>query len=602
MRNQIMSLSKIGPTFIEMEQENLGFGDHAAYTNHTTYETAKKIRTVALTSLGIVAIGTLITAALIITLPVSIPVVVSSAVIGSVSGSVGAFAIFSTIHYHNKKNSYIGMMNSINNKIINAPKKLNSFSKTSVISCEDSVESFEWKKKLIQAAQKNIVLSGNYCGGPAFDEVLDLLEVQMREKPDLKVVLLSAKKTINKKNNRKINQLKKNFASQFQLVTTPDIWHIKPGIKKTTNHSKILTIDNGKYFILGGSGIEGKYTYAKGLGDRGSREPDPNTGVLGFFLPRGFRDQDFVFSSQEENGVGRRLFIETLKLSLRWEAINHKKERLAEKDVESNFSNSNSPLKKLMFGQMNPQEDVFLQEETIIEEFETSEKKVSNAKTKIIISGPEHKKSSFEKELLERISNAKNRIMIDHMYFHPTNSILNALADAAKRDVKISIITNGCYSESPKSHRVFGDRNRYNCYKLAKKIGKVKLKNLDVREFHIDQTTLHKKVIVIDDAVIAGSSNLGYKSLVTTSDHEVNFVTDNKDVADQVCEIINVDRYTEQDYLDAALPFNSHDDVEQKENDAPKWYAEKVEHPEKSLGIANFLNAAHHRLMAPLIG
>ncbi|HUD00924.1 MAG TPA: phospholipase D-like domain-containing protein, partial [Rhabdochlamydiaceae bacterium] len=39
----------------------------------------------------------------------------------------------------------------------------------------------------------------------------------------------------------------------------------------------------------------------------------------------------------------------------------------------------------------------------------------------------------------------------------------------------------------------------------------------------------HKKAVIIDNCVIAGSSNLGYKSLEVGADNEVNFVVDNSE-------------------------------------------------------------------------
>lgn len=159
------------------------------------------------------------------------------------------------------------------------------------------------------------------------------------------------------------------------------------------------------------------------------------------------------------------------------------------------------------------------------------------------------------------------------MYFQPTTAILKALAEAAERGVKIKIITAGIYKDCPSSHLVFGPRNKYNYAYLVKSISKEKRANVEVYEFQQKKKGNHKKVIVIDDMVIAGSSNLGYKSLVTTSDHELNFFAKSQAFADETLKICDVDIK----------------------------YSQKVEDP-TSLSVKDYFQAFMHRLFAPLIG
>lgn len=136
-------------------------------------------------------------------------------------------------------------------------------------------------------------------------------------------------------------------------------------------------------------------------------------------------------------------------------------------------------------------------------------------------------------ELFTRITHANKKISINHMYFHPSTKMMKALVEAIEiRNVELEIITCGVYENCPNSHYAFGPRNKYNYTLLINSLSKKKRKNVHVFEFQQIKKGLHKKVITIDDEyILSGSSNFGYKSMVTTSDHEVNFETRSKDFA-----------------------------------------------------------------------
>ena len=159
------------------------------------------------------------------------------------------------------------------------------------------------------------------------------------------------------------------------------------------------------------------------------------------------------------------------------------------------------------------------------------------------------------------------------MYFQPTTAIMNALTDAAKRGVKIKIITSGVYKDCPSSHLVFGPRNKYNYAYLVNSLSEQDRENVEIFEYQQKKKGNHKKVIVIDDQVIAGSSNLGYKSLVTTSDHELNFFAKSQAFADETMKICDIDIQ----------------------------HSKKVVDP-ITLSVNEYFQAFLHRLMAPLIG
>ncbi len=127
------------------------------------------------------------------------------------------------------------------------------------------------------------------------------------------------------------------------------------------------------------------------------------------------------------------------------------------------------------------------------------------------------------------------------MYFQPTAKVFQAIVDAAKRGVKVKIVTCGVYKNCPTSHHVFGARNKKNCLNLFKSVSEGEEKNIEVYFFEQKKIGNHKKVIVADDIVVAGSSNLGYKSLVTSSDHELNFIQKSQAFADDTMAVIAED-------------------------------------------------------------
>ena len=87
----------------------------------------------------------------------------------------------------------------------------------------------------------------------------------------------------------------------------------------------------------------------------------------------------------------------------------------------------------------------------------------------------------------------------------------------------------------------FGPRNKYNYVNFLKKLSPEEKEKVQIFEFQQKKIGNHKKVIVVDDKVLAGSSNLGYKSLVTSSDHEINFIAESKNFADETLKIIEED-------------------------------------------------------------
>ena len=472
--------------------------------------------------------------------------------------------------------------------------------------CADTVE---WRKALIRAAEENIVVSGNYCGQTAFTEFLEEIEMQMDKKPHLKVVLLSSPIFLTKGNLANLDHLSKKFHDRFSIVKSPDIWHVSPGIKKSTNHTKCMVVDYGKYFILGGNGIKDDFSEI-GLEDQskaaflmerekefGSFDIKQKTqkthvktqGSSGLFAkfarkltPKSFRDMDFVFHSHDDqNPSGAHVYKQMLLLCHRWEQYNKvtSGDQSASTETAENFgvftdsqtpiANTDSLTTRLLKSPIPSWEKIT----TRVPQFDSCKAKAQDVAFKVFASGPECNKSSFTAELLHEIENAEKRIVINHMYFHPTKKILAALAAAAERGVEIKIITASTHKNCPTTHFFFAPRNKTNFIALLKLISPENRQNVQIHEFRQEGIGIHKKLIVIDDTVIAGSSNLGYKSLVSTSDHELNFSAISHDFAETTLEICEED----------------------------------IRHSKKFEGrlkasLSERIVSFHHRLLAPLIG
>jgi cardiolipin synthase A/B len=109
-----------------------------------------------------------------------------------------------------------------------------------------------------------------------------------------------------------------------------------------------------------------------------------------------------------------------------------------------------------------------------------------------------HKKNHF---LLNKISNASQRIWISSAYFSPSRVILRALAFAAtKRGVEVNIIVPS------KSDVLFFPLLTASYYADLLKMG--------ANVFEYTPSFLHAKALIIDDMCIVGSSNLNHRSFL----------------------------------------------------------------------------------------
>lgn len=487
-----------------------------------------------------------------------------------------------------------------------------------VIATTDSKDTDEWRKRLIRVAEHNIVISGNYCQGKAFDELLQTIDMRMSEVKDLKVVIIGHPKYLQEikhrgiRNHELLDKLNAKYKGRFSFVKSPDSFL---GDKKITNHTKCTVIDYGRFFIQGGSGIQDTFASVGVLHDpkaveikkptnqkltkddsdiayfarsksenlkfeTGSVKANDDTsyqrlnkqeGVVAQsfienFLPRVFRDQDFVFFSDGECKTGKRVYREALFLASKWDQ--HKKNhelsseswdlnKLNEKDEifkkypalssEGSFDDKSakpiapkSALEKLLAEKIPDKIDNPKIKSNLTEKF--AHRKANNVMVKTFFTGPEDMHSDWEDNLVDRIEKAEKRIMIDQMYFQPSKRVMDALIDAGNRKVDITVVTACGGKHSPLGEKLFGNRNLYNLNYLATSVEKENRKNIHLYSYTQAKFGLHKKVVVLDDFVLAGSSNMGTKSLTLSSDHEMNFEAESKDLAENTVKIINEDK------------------------------------------------------------
>jgi cardiolipin synthase len=108
-------------------------------------------------------------------------------------------------------------------------------------------------------------------------------------------------------------------------------------------------------------------------------------------------------------------------------------------------------------------------------------------------------RSRLYRDLLKRLSFAKDKIWITNAYFIPHLGLVKALCEAAQRGVEVKILV-------PQNCDLF-------FVPLVRAVYYNELLKSGARVFEYIPTMLHAKTIIIDDWAILGSSNLNHRSL-----------------------------------------------------------------------------------------
>jgi phosphatidylserine/phosphatidylglycerophosphate/cardiolipin synthase-like enzyme len=383
------------------------------------------------------------------------------------------------------------------------------------IVCRDSKEGYQWKLRLIREAQNNIVMSGCYLGGRALDAMLDLMKERLEDNEALTIVITGVETMLTTSNLKRITALAEKYPERFKPVITSEVFGVTNPFTEqfglTSNHIKYLGIDGGRKFLIGGSGTQ------DGWADFAGDEDVPVAGRGRDTLPRAYRDNDFIFSCPQEGSIGSRLHIIMMRMIQRFSSIKEAPEGLSEAFTD--------PL-HILEGASGAMDEPALSE--YIEEIQMA----------AYLTGPDEADNPFQKDLIEAIKHAKKRILISHMYIHPSQELMQALIDATNRGVNVIIISNANSSTMPMTHELYVPFNRLCLRHLMEQGTQNRILYFEWSNPHV---TYHKKVIVIDpdvtedadgsNIVFTGSSNLGHKSLQGHIDYECNLRMHSQKVA-----------------------------------------------------------------------
>ncbi len=364
---------------------------------------------------------------------------------------------------------------------------------------------FKWKKKLIETAEKSIEISANYAQGAAFRELLEVLELRMKQKPDLKVHLICAAEMLEDEDKKHLARISINLNFKF-LVTKAELQGSWNGIKASENHIKLLIADE-KYFVLGGSSIT----------DSQTREVAPDKGSCSFLdklLASSFRDTNLAGKGE----VAKRMRIEFFKLFNIWE-----------KKIKGN-------VEAIYFPVQSKKGDN--------EEFEQQDlgrkDLFKNVKVKFFVGGPERTDGNpITASYVDMINSSKKCIHIANSQFNPDDKILAALKQK-KNKVSITGQFNG---KVQKLLLVLPSRLKYDCFD-------------EVYEYAKDETLYHKKIMVVDDQkFIIGSYNQSQKS--ARLDHEIALIVEDEEMTREVMKDLYEDHYNSELYKKSNTGFQS---------------------------------------------
>ncbi len=104
------------------------------------------------------------------------------------------------------------------------------------------------------------------------------------------------------------------------------------------------------------------------------------------------------------------------------------------------------------------------------------------------------------REIVEILQFAESRIYITNAYFNPSNRLLKTLKQAAGRQLSVKLIV-------PSRSDIF-------LFPSLSRTYYADLLNAGIRVFEYSNQVLHSKTMLIDDAVLIGSTNLNFRSFI----------------------------------------------------------------------------------------
>lgn len=154
-------------------------------------------------------------------------------------------------------------------------------------------------------------------------------------------------------------------------------------------------------------------------------------------------------------------------------------------------------------------------------------KKVGNMLTQMFSSSPSGGSDSMELMYLMAITAAQNTIYLSSAYFVPDELSINALIAAAKRGVKISIITPGKHIDT-------------DLVRKASRASWGSMLKADIKIAEYLPTMYHCKIIIIDSLFVSvGSTNFDNRSFRLNDEANLNIM--DEDFAKEQIKIFNED-------------------------------------------------------------
>lgn len=143
-----------------------------------------------------------------------------------------------------------------------------------------------------------------------------------------------------------------------------------------------------------------------------------------------------------------------------------------------------------------------------------------------VVAGPRFGRRSIHRSFVQHVRQAERRVWMVTAYFVPSRSLLRALRRAARRGLDVRLLLPGSKTDHP-AVRYAGHQYYYSLLRAG------------VRIFEYQPRFVHAKILLCDDWVSLGSSNLDRWNLLWNL--EANQEIENSEFALRVCELFVAD-------------------------------------------------------------
>lgn len=401
---------------------------------------------------------------------------------------------------------------------------LKAAEKTKIIVCENGYETFQWQLDFIKKATTCIELSACLSGGTVFRALMEGIAERLEAQPNLQAYVLAHPTLLEQYERDLVVRFKAKYKN-LHIILSDTVFNALPTYLCHENHFKTLVVD-GHYFTIGGSNLDENNCV------EGTTTPPrrPGEGIARQTIPAGYRDQDVVGCGSPAKEI-REAFHKQFAL---WES--YYETGYFDGDLEHFTENHLVPLSCA---------------KPVVSRFENSPLLRTPTSAKVYVTCPGASVNPITETYEKLFKGAKSQIDISNLYINPHETILKALLDAVNRNVKVNLITNGYWDETPKFGMFFGWGNRIRYaplfygrefhmwdYWTAEDMA---CHDTKVYEYQVADVMYHKKVAVIDKQyTFIGSYNLGTRS--HCGDFEINILIDSAEVAKDTLKVLDRDK------------------------------------------------------------